>query len=46
MRSSVEGITAVLEGAFRPDISRGHHRDEALNVVKPHMAFFGQKDAQ
>lgn len=45
---SVEGISDVLEGAIRP----GHFRGVAtivsklFNIVKPHEAFFGQKDYQ
>ena len=45
---TTEGISDILEGAVRP----GHYRGVAtvvakfFHIVKPHAAFFGQKDYQ
>jgi pantoate--beta-alanine ligase len=44
----VEGASNILEGAFRPKHFRGVIIVVAklLNITKPHIAVFGQKDAQ
>jgi len=45
---TMEGLSDILEGAIRP----GHYRGVAtvvaklFHIVKPHTAFFGQKDYQ
>lgn len=44
----VEKITKILEGEFRPTHFKGVTTIVSVlfNIVKPHYAFFGQKDAQ
>lgn len=44
----VEGASNILEGVFRPKYFRGVTTVVAklLNITKPHIAVFGQKDAQ
>ncbi|HTX19414.1 MAG TPA: pantoate--beta-alanine ligase [Bacteroidota bacterium] len=45
---NVEGVSSVLEGKFRPTHFRGVATVVAklLLLTRPHLAFFGQKDAQ
>ena len=45
---TVEGLSEKLEGASRPGHFRGVTTvvNKLLNIVDPHFAFFGRKDAQ
>ena len=44
----VEGVTEKLEGASRPGFFRGVATvvTKLFNIVRPHRAYFGRKDAQ
>jgi pantoate--beta-alanine ligase len=44
----VENVSSILEGRFRPTHFRGVTTVvlKLLNITKPHVAVFGQKDAQ
>ncbi len=44
----VEGLSSLLEGASRPGFFRGVCTvvTKLFHIVRPHRAFFGQKDAQ
>jgi pantoate--beta-alanine ligase len=44
----VENVSSILEGKFRPTHFRGVTTVvlKLLNITKPHVAVFGQKDAQ
>ena len=46
--SVVEGLSDILEGASRPSHFKGVTTivNKLFNIVNPHVAFFGQKDAQ
>ena len=46
--SVVEGLSDILEGASRPSHFKGVTTivNKLFNIIDPHFAFFGQKDAQ